>query len=110
MANLTANRVKSATLAAGTADTVTFGKAYRSVEVLNRGTDWIWATFARGQNNDVNPTPTVAGDDCYAIGPGGVRVLADDDGGSNAPVSIVNLVSATATAYTVTGLNPWTGR
>ncbi len=103
MANLTANRAKHATLTAATVDVVTFAKAFKSVEVVNRSaTDPIYATVDRGQANDIVVTPTVAGDDTFYVGPGGVRVIADDE--FQAPVSAVRLISAGAAPYSVTGM------
>lgn len=86
-------RAKSATLVANTVDTVTFATNYGSAEVTNRATTGAGIWFRTD-----GTAPTVAGDDAYWVGAG--QSLTVDLGSADS----VKLISATADAYTVTGV------
>ncbi len=105
MATYTGVRSKSATLTAGVVDVITLDKPYRIVRITSRGTDGIWYTIALGRNNEDNVTPTVGGDGVYYLGPGAsVDVQDDQYNSAGQPASIVQLISQSAVAYTVTGI------
>lgn len=110
MANYTATRIKSATTTANTADQITLGKGYPYIEVVNRDTALdLWVTIDSGDTNQTTLTPTVAGDECLYVGPGGVRICQDDNtlpinsSQTAIPASIVRVISSGACAYTITG-------
>jgi hypothetical protein len=81
---------RHATLTANTVDTVTFASDVDGIEIKNRGTDAIYATY-----NGVDPT--VAGDDTLYIGAGESLIIPASTLGDT-----VKLISASATAYSVT--------
>lgn len=83
-------RSKHATLVANTADLVTFAAGNTTVLVQNRSTSGY--LFARPGAT----APTVAGDDCYAIGPGQSAMF--ETNGS------VGVICATANDYSVTAV------
>ena len=98
------------TLTAGTVDVITLDAAYPTVEVINRdATADLYFTIDRGQGAG-NPTvtPAVLGDGCYYVGPKSVRVLPDDrpgtQGNAATTPTTVRVISASAIAYSVTGL------
>lgn len=93
-----ANSAKHATLVAATADTVTFPVDAGTVEVLNRGADFIFATTDRFLGAAGDGVPTVLGNNCAVIAPGGSLQVPTTE---RAPVS-VRLIAATAVAYSVT--------
>lgn len=93
MASYSVRRVKSATLTAGTADTITFSQTYPEVEVLHRGTSGTLWVRADGS------AATVAGDECYAVQPYEAVILPP---GPQPPS--VSVISSDAVAYTVTGV------
>jgi hypothetical protein len=95
MTNYTATIAKHATLAAGVVDTVTLSNDYDSVEVFNRGGGEIYFTT----NGTV---PTVGGDNTRVVASG--SALQSYGGGYGDGVTVVNLISSGATAYSVTGL------
>lgn len=97
MATYTGKRIVSATLTAGTVDTITLDTDYTAVEILNRdGAAEIYAT------TDGGPTPTVGGDNCDAL-PAAVGSLTVDASAFGVP-TIVRLISSGTPAYTVKGL------
>lgn len=112
MANITStSRSAHHTLTANTVDVVTLDQAYPFIEVTNRDTAAdLWFTIDSGPSgNQTSVTPTVGGDGCYYVGPGGVYKAADDAlvaAGVNLtnPASVVRLISASAISYSVTGL------
>lgn len=95
MATYTVNTAKHATLTANVVDTVTtstprFGQ---EIEVTNRGATEIYF-------RSDGATPTVGGDDCMVVLPGGalkVDRVSDD----HTPTT-VKLISSAAVAYSVT--------
>ena len=91
MAAYTVNHSKSATLVANTADTVTFRSVWSQIEIINRGTDYLYARFD-------GTAATVAGDDCDVVMPGTAAVFTPPP---NA-VTVASLISASATAYSAT--------
>ena len=92
----TVARSKSATLAAGgPADVVNLSANYSKAEVTNRASTGAGISFRTD-----GTAPTVLGDDCFWVGPG--QSLIVDLGGS---ADQVQLISATADAYTVTGVS-----
>jgi hypothetical protein len=98
-----------ATLVASTVDVVTLPGPYRHVEVINRDASAdLWVTVDHGLQNGVTLTPTVAGDGCLYVGPGAVRVIdtvpGDAAGTDGSASRVVRLISASAVAYSVTGL------
>jgi hypothetical protein len=109
MATLTATgNSKHATLVANTVDVLTMDKAYPLLEVINDdATNGIYVTVDSGPTgSQTTLTPTVGGDGCWYVGPGGARVLTDDNwaGPAATPTSVIRLISAGAAAYHVTGL------
>ncbi len=92
MANYSVNRAKSATLVASTVDTITFPAfgtySANTVKVINRDTTNPIFFVADGS------TPTVAGDDCYCVPPGGSAVITLSGGA-------VKVISGFASPYTV---------
>lgn len=92
MASYTVARAKHATLAANTVDTVTFTLEHANVEILNRSAvDYLYARTD-------GTAPTVAGDDCDAIPPGGAGLFPLRE----QTVKIIS--SGSAAAYSVTGI------
>jgi hypothetical protein len=91
MASYTAIAAKHATLAANTADTVTLSSVRQGgeVEVLNRGSDYIYFTVS-------GTAPTVAGDEAFIVAPSGALKV-----GAGVWAAGVKLISASATAYSV---------
>jgi hypothetical protein len=88
VANLTAVFAKHATLTAATVDVVMFQQGTPTeIEVYNRGSADIYFRTD-------GTAPTVAGDDCYVVSAGQSLVI---DG-----AAAVQLISASATAYSVT--------
>lgn len=96
MADYTEARAKHATLTAGAADTVTLTTNVSHVEVTNRASSGTGISFTTD-----GTAPTVLGDDTYWVGPGDSLVVKLE-GGSD----VVKLISATADAYSVTGVQP----
>jgi hypothetical protein len=93
MASYTATSAKHATLGASTVDTVTLGSDCNNVEVYNRAaTVDIYFTVN-------GATPTVAGDNTYAVGPGTALLVSVPTSGA----TVVKLISTGANAYSVTG-------
>jgi hypothetical protein len=93
MANISASKIKHATLGVNTADVVTFSKSFKAIEVLNRGSVEIY--FRVDGTN-----PTIGGDDAYVVMPGAplqVPSLANPD--------VVRLIASASCAYSVTGVN-----
>jgi len=82
------------TLTAGQVDTVTFSTNYGYAEVKNRASSGAGISFRVDGTN-----PTVLGDDTYIVMPG--ESLIVKLGGST---DTVKLISATADAYSVTGV------
>lgn len=93
MANYSVIRAKHGTLTAGQADAVTLGFNSGSVEVVNRATTGGGLFFTID-----GTTPTVAGDETYWVPVGESLVLATRGQG------VVKLISATAAAYSVSGV------
>lgn len=95
-----ATNAKHAILASAVADTVTLGVDAGDVEILNRGTDYIYATTDsfRGPNHD--GVPVVAGNNCAVIAPGSALQITTKEAN---PVS-VSLISATSVPYSVTAV------
>jgi hypothetical protein len=98
MANYQAARAVHKTLAAAAQDVVTLSATTSVVEVINRSTtDTIFGTAGTIPASSV-PDATVAGDDTFAVPPGGVRTIAvaqqDED-------LVVKLIAASATAYSI---------
>lgn len=85
---------KHATLSAATVDTVTLTADYRSVEVKNRASSGSGIFFTVDGS-----TPTVLGDDTFVVLPGEALVVP-----SGLSSDAVKLISATADAYSVTGV------
>jgi hypothetical protein len=82
-------KAKSATLVASTVDTVNFSGGMQIFSILNRSaTDVIYFTID-------GSTPTVAGDDVYAVSPGDTIVFFPRS------VATVKLISSGAAPYTV---------
>jgi hypothetical protein len=102
MADYSVTRSKHATLAGGTADSVTFARTFATVVVHNRGTaDPIYFTI-----DDSVPTP--GANDSYVVPPGHTKILEDPGvrdvrPGQGISVKVVRLVSAGAMAYSVEG-------
>lgn len=94
MTAYSAIHAKSATTGGATVDVVTLSPDYVVVEIVNRSasTD-LWV---RTDHVD----PTVAGDECYPIQPGGFSRLLHAPGVTNTEV---RLISTGACAYTVAG-------
>lgn len=93
MATYSARKVKSATLTASTADTVSLTQSYPEVEVLHRGTaGTLWVRADGG-------AATVAGDECYAVQPYEAVILPP---GPQPPS--LSIISSDAVDYTVTGV------
>lgn len=100
MASLNANRTLSATLTANVADTVSFASNIRTVTVINRSTAndlWVRADGIAA---------TVAGADCYYVGPGQrtdifSNAAFNDPSTGTVNVLTLSLISATATPYTI---------
>lgn len=95
MATYTVNIAKHATLTANVVDTVTTGapRYGQEVEVTNRGTAELYFRID-------GPAPTVGGDDCMVVMPGGafkVERVSDD----HTP-TVVKLISTAAVPYSVT--------
>lgn len=84
---------KHATLAAATVDTVTLTVDYRQVAVKNRASSGSGIFFTVDGS-----TPAVLGDDTFLVLPGEELVV------SSLASDAVKLISATADAYTVTGV------
>lgn len=101
MANYTSvNGSAHKTLTANSVDVVTLPTGYELVEVINRdAASDLYVTVDTGYGGSL--TPTVAGDGCLYVGPGGVRNI-DVRRGTNP--QIVRLISAGAVAYSVTGI------
>lgn len=102
MGSYSAAIAKHATLVAATVDTVTLnvdattGRADPAIVVENRGTtDALYFTYS--VNGTAPAAPTVAGDDCYYVGPG-TSISIDTMWGSDV---IVKLISAGTPAYSV---------
>lgn len=95
MAAYTVGDAKHATLTAGTVDTVTLGRNYTAVEVVNRGSDAIYF------NANAEPDPTVEGDNTYVVPAGGALMARMWSG----TTTVVKLISASATAYSVQGVS-----
>jgi len=93
MASYTVTTAKHATLAASTADTVTFGADRDRVEIVNRGTSELYCTFD-------GTAPTVGGDDCDVVLAGAALQVDVPTTGNTA----VKLISAGSTPYSVRGL------
>lgn len=83
---------KHATLAAGVVDVVPLKRAGDFVEVANRGTAEIYCRCD-------GVAPTVAGDDCYVVGAGAVRLIPMPS--AKASVTF-QLICASSCAYSVT--------
>lgn len=96
MADHTEARAKHATLTAATVDTVTLTTNYGHVEVTNRASSGAGISFTTD-----GTTPTVLGDDTYWVG-AGQSLVVKLEGSSD----VVKLISATADAYSVTGVEP----
>lgn len=94
MASYTATEAKHATLVASTVDTVTFPVNYARVEVLSRGSDAVYFTVD-------GTAPAVGGDNTY-VATGGGGVIVPTRGQQAA--TVVKIISAGATAYSVRGL------
>jgi hypothetical protein len=95
MASYSVDRAKHATLVASTVDTVTLGRDFNEVEILNRdGTAAIYFTVD-------GSTPTVGGDNALVIPAviGSVTESTLDISGTN----VVKLISAGTPSYSVTG-------
>ncbi|MDQ1736542.1 MAG: hypothetical protein QOH56_2793 [Pseudonocardiales bacterium] len=91
MANYTVALATHRTLGAAVVDVVTISPhQYSNVEVLNR--DAAAYLFFRTDGT----APTVAGDDCYVVGPGAALRVPHPNG------QPVKLISASAIAYSVT--------
>jgi hypothetical protein len=90
-----AQRIKSGVTVASTVTTVTFSTWYNAIEVLNSGGFDIWM---RTDGID----PTISGDDCILIPS---QTWKDTIPNDQIPASntIVKMISATATNYTVEG-------
>ena len=94
MASHSVARSKHTTLTATTVDTVTLTTNHGQVEVANR------ASSGAGISFTVDGTsPTALGDDTYWVGPGQSLVVR------LGPSDVVKLISATADAYSVTGVD-----
>lgn len=96
MADHSEARSKHATLSAATVDSVTLTTNFSHVEVKNRATTGAGISFTTDGS-----TPTALGDDTYWVGPG--EWLVVPFGGAT---DVVKLISATADAYSVTGVEP----
>lgn len=99
MATYTVNTAKHATLTANVVDTVTTARTNsgelmvrEQLEVTNRGATEIYFRID-GAN------PTVGGDDCFIVLPGGSLRVDRVTEGSASPV--VKLVSSAATPYSI---------
>lgn len=95
MATYTATRSTHQTLTANTVDTVTVGPDYPSVEVKNRATTGAGISFTVD-----GTTPAVLGNDTYIVLPGESLVVPSPATTGD----VVKLISATADAYSVTGV------
>lgn len=97
MATYTGIRIKHATLAANTVDTITLDTDYTSVEILSRdGAAEIYATV------DTTITPTVGGTNCDVL-PAAIGSITIDASGYGTPTT-VSLIASAAVAYSVKGL------
>lgn len=92
MANIA--KAKHSTLTAATVATWTFTTNFSYVEVKNRAAS---STAGISFTTD-GSTPTVLGDDCELVLPGESLVVALDG------TDTVKLISATADAYSITGV------
>ena len=95
MASYTVARSKHATLVAATVDTITLERDYSQVEIVNRGTEDIWATVD-------GSTPVAAADDTIFVGTGQFLVLSMPTTGAG--TDVVKLISAGTPSYSVTGV------
>lgn len=95
MASATVATAKHLTLAASTVDSITFSVNPKTVEVLNR--DGAAAIFFTVDGS----TPTVGGDDCFAVPAAAGAALAVDAPSTTG--TVVKLISAGTPAYSVTG-------
>lgn len=95
MAAGSANRIYHSTITtASTAETVTLNYAYKTLQIVNRGTAEIYARTD-------GTAPTVGGAECW-VATGGQTVLIPNTG--TGASTQVELISATApTAYSVIG-------
>lgn len=97
MANHTAARSVHKTLGAGAQDVITLTATASIVEILNRGDDTIFGTSGSTPALNV-PDAVVAGDDTFAIPPGGSRTLLIAQQDTDL---VVKLIAAQVTAYSV---------
>lgn len=92
---MTATIIKSGTTTANTVATVTFATYYPKVEVVNRGSTELWL-----RTDGVNPT--IGGDDCEVIPAASFKDTIINYTVTNTEV---RLISSSAVAYTVEGIN-----
>lgn len=98
MATISANKAASATLSISTVDTVNLTNPAKRLIVWNRTHTGSSIFFTFAPLSQGAPTPTVSGNDCYAVahGPAGVIDLPAD----GVPLQ-VKLISAGSQDYSV---------
>lgn len=96
MANYTVNFAKHATLVGSTVDTVTLTESASYIIVANRATSGTPIYFTVGDATTGTATPTAAGDNTFAIGPGATLQIPAD--GTS---SVVKLISSDAQPYSL---------
>jgi hypothetical protein len=98
MADYSAARAVHKTLGAATQDVITLTATTSLVEIINRGTtDTIFGAAGTFPASSV-PDATVAGDDTFAVPPGGVRTITMAQQEADL---VVKLITASATPYSV---------
>lgn len=96
MATYTVNFAKHATLVGSVVDTVTLTESASYIIASNRATSGTPIYFTVGDTTTGTATPTAAGDNTFAIGPGATLQIPGD--GTS---SIVKLISSDAQPYSV---------
>lgn len=103
MASYTTTKSTHQTTVADTVDTVTLGGDFRQVEVVNRdGADALYFTVDELGGPSSDGVPTVAGNNTYVVpaSKGAALKVTSYKRGT----TVVKLISAVATAYTVQGV------
>jgi hypothetical protein len=94
-----AQHITSGTTTGGTVSTITFTTWYKSIEIINRSTNDMWA---RVDSVD----PTIAGDECFFVpGMSFIDVAnpqrAPEPALATTPNTVVKILTATASNYTI---------
>lgn len=96
---MTATHITSGTTTGGVASTITFATWYRSITIMNRSTNDMWARVD-------GVAPTIAGDDCFFV-PGNSFLSVDNPQRAPEPAigattnTVVEIITATASNYTI---------